>query len=84
MFLVFTVRVFVADRARLEVFEVVDTPFARADIEVAVTNGVACLLCGGGVHVTAVVAMSSVMLVAINCGGSWRQRVVSAAREEAP
>lgn len=36
--------VLVADRARLAVFEVVDTPFAKADIEVAVSYGVACLL----------------------------------------
>lgn len=33
-----------ADRARLAVFEVVDTPFARADIEEAGLYGVACLL----------------------------------------
>lgn len=42
-FLVLMVRVFVADRARL-VLEVVDTPFAKADIEAAVSYGVACLL----------------------------------------
>lgn len=40
-FLVLMVRV--ADRARL-VLEVVDTPFAKADIEAAVSYGVACLL----------------------------------------
>lgn len=43
-FRVLIVRVLVADRARLAVFEVVETPFARADIEEAVCYGVACLL----------------------------------------
>lgn len=42
LFLVLMVRVLEADRARLESFGVVDTPL-RADIEVAVTSGVACL-----------------------------------------
>lgn len=56
-FLVLTVRVLVADRARL-VLEVVDTPFAKADIEAAVSYGVACLLGGDSVQILALVAMS--------------------------
>lgn len=42
-FLVLIVSVLVAERAR-PVVDVVDTPFAKADIEVAVPRGVACLL----------------------------------------
>lgn len=57
-FLVLMVRVLVADRARL-VLEVVDTPFAKADIEAAVSYGVACrLVC---------VDVQNVALVAISC-----------------
>lgn len=59
---VLMVRVLVADRARLVVFEVVDTPFAKADIEVAVPDGVACLL--------GVVEIQGWAVTAISCG-TW-------------
>lgn len=54
------VRVLVADRARPEVFGVVDTPFARADIEAAVLYGVACLLVRVQSQNSAVVAINCV------------------------
>ena len=43
LFFVLIVSELVADRARL-VLDVVDTPFAKADIGVAGSCGVACLL----------------------------------------
>lgn len=55
VFLVLMVRV--ADRARLESCEVEDTPL-RADIGLAVTDGVACPACKGNLQVTAVDAIS--------------------------
>lgn len=57
VFLVLIVRVLEADRARLESCEVEDTPL-RADIGVAVTDGVACPACKGNLQVTAVDAIS--------------------------
>lgn len=57
-----------ADRARLGVFEFVETPFARADIEEAVLYGVACLL----VRVTSQWSAA----VAISCGRWWQNDAV--------